>query len=363
MTSAPPKALAQLLIELGDDDPKIRRAAARGLADLADRGSFEALQRVARADEDVITRAEATSALAFVADADAVPVLLDLLADREPGIRAESAAALAGIEPHPADRMRVIDRLVQRLHDADVETRAAAAGALAGMRAESAREPFANLLGDREDAVRFEAVYGLALLTDRRAAAHLPAFLEDKKYRFDAAYAAAELGDPALLPALQRYGSRFFIHPLEKLQAAASRYRLGEREAVSHLLERVQSRRSDVRGYAIELCGALQVPESFGQLCEILGGDPNHADAAARALGMFGDSRAVAPLCRVLTSHSDPEVRADAATALGLIGDGSARAALIAAKEKDSVAEVSQAAADALAELDRLLVVGREPSE
>ncbi|MHB1968998.1 MAG: HEAT repeat domain-containing protein [Acidimicrobiales bacterium] len=61
--------------------------------------------------------------------------------------------------------------------------------------------------------------------------------------------------------------------------------------------------------------------------------DPLAVDAAAFALGEFGDVSAVGPLSRVAREHDDPRCREAAVAALGAIGDPEGLAAVLGALE------------------------------
>ena len=67
--------------------------------------------------------------------------------------------------------------------------------------------------------------------------------------------------------------------------------------------------------------GAIGSPESTAPIAErLVAEDPAVRSAAARALGMIGDTRAIAPLEGVLADDETPRVRASAAWALRRIG-------------------------------------------
>ncbi len=68
-------------------------------------------------------------------------------------------------------------------------------------------------------------------------------------------------------------------------------------------------------------------------VCGLADDDPLALDAAAFALGEFGDGTAVGPLSRVAREHDDPRCRESAVAALGAIGDPEGLAAVLDALE------------------------------
>jgi HEAT repeat protein len=79
---------------LGHPQGEIRRAAARGLADLAGPSDLELFRRLAR-DEDWVMRSEAARALGRLQLPEVRPALLDLARDLEPAVARTARAALA----------------------------------------------------------------------------------------------------------------------------------------------------------------------------------------------------------------------------------------------------------------------------
>jgi len=103
--------------------------------------------------------------------------------------------------------------------------------------------------------------------------------------------------------------------------------RIGDDRACETLEEFLGGARS-LELTTLRALGAIGSPESTAPVAERLAAeDPAVRSAAARALGMIGDTRAIAPLEGVLADDETPWVRASAAWALRRIGTERALAA------------------------------------
>ena len=103
--------------------------------------------------------------------------------------------------------------------------------------------------------------------------------------------------------------------------------RIGDDRACETLQEFLGGARS-LELTTLQALGAIGSSESTAPVAERLtAGDPAVRSAAARALGMIGDTRAIAPLEGVLADDGTPRVRASAAWALRQIGTERALAA------------------------------------
>jgi HEAT repeat protein len=176
------------------------------------------------------------------------------------------------------------------------------------------------LVEDDDPVVAFRAATALAFRGDPAGLAALAWGLEKPDLCFMALDALTELAAPASLELVRRFFQRAFLHPLERLQAAAALHRLGDAEGSAHLARCLESRRPDERGFAFELWGRLRLPGALERLMQVLI-EPSHPHQldAARGLGQLGDPRALALLERLSRDGSDPElaeVAAGAAAAL-----------------------------------------------
>jgi HEAT repeat protein len=208
-----------------------------------------------------------------------------------------------------------------------------------------AAEALCARLADERAEVAAEAAFCLAERGDGRGLEVLCRTLRHRDLGFEAARLLGELGDPRGREALRAYVARWFADPLTRLQAAASLWRLGDREAEGVLLRGLRSWRRPVRGYALELCSSLGVERAFDPILNVARNPTDyHCSTAARALGRYRDERAAEVLRNLLSTHPDPDVREDAARALGEVGGKSARQALEAAAEGDRDDAVREAA-------------------
>jgi HEAT repeat protein len=171
------------------------------------------------------------------------------------------------------------------------------------------------LLDDPDPVVRFKVACALAEWHDNRGLPLLIGALAIRELCFMALEALLLLGAPEAVPELKRFFGRRFLHPIERLQAAAALYRSGEPSALDFIRECLTSRKQDERGMAIELWGRLQQPGARDLLEAILA-DPDDAQRldAVRGLEMLNDPRSLALLDRVAADPQDEQL-AEAARA------------------------------------------------
>jgi HEAT repeat protein len=333
--SLPPivKALEK---SLGDEEAKVRQAAAQALSSHGRAAAAaEPALRKALADSDGTVRIQAASALRSIcADIkEAVAVLARLLEDEAPGVRAGAARALGGIGP---DGREAVPALARLLRDGDTFVRRSAASAL-GAIGPDARETIpalAGLLGDRDMSWDSSAALG------RIGPAAIPALTaalgsKDSEVRANAVGALGAMGRPAKerIPAIAELLAKDPEHRVRRAAAAAlGRVALGERTAVFALLkvldekeEGIEEKVASVRGSALEALGymgASAVPALVEALAE-----PDvrmRMHAAAMLAGSGAASQAVPALEKAL-GDADPAVRSYAARALGAAGAAATR--------------------------------------
>jgi HEAT repeat protein len=205
--------------------------------------------------------------------------------------------------------------LIEQARNPDAVERGRAAEALGAMGGEPAVEALVHLLEDPDVIVRFKAAMALAWLERDQGVPVLVWALGRKELCFMALEALAEIGSPAALPEIRRFFSRWHLHPLERLQAAAALHRCGDDAGTDFLRTKLGSSRPEERGFALELWGKLRMPGALDLLHEVLTdpNDPQRMDAA-RGLGHLGDPRSLPLLDRLSRQQEDPDL-ADVAEA------------------------------------------------
>jgi HEAT repeat protein len=420
-----PAALDALCTGLEDPDENVRAAAAEALGSvggaraaeelrrslgreelLGRLAALEALGRIGApvplaelrpALEQPILRGAAVAALGQSGDIEALPFLLDALADRARGVREAAAVALTRLQ---ADRsgdearrveaalravaQQLVEPLVQLLRAEDRRVRCAAATLLGWARATqalrplcealrdddvhnaatqavasfgpSAVAPLVELAGDVEPDLRpmvFDLLPRLgAAASDPRVGAMLAAALEQREGE-EAAAAARALGEVGGKDALAP-----LFHALERglpdlaLAAAAALGRLGTRYPDEvRMLVAARGMDGGIAPYLCRVVGAIGRAEDRAMLLAALRNESEELRrAAAEALpGLGPDSEAVSALLFALADES-AAVRAQAARALGALGDARAVDALVGATS-DSEAVVRAQAARSLGQL------------
>jgi len=213
-----------------------------------------------------------------------------------------------------------VEKLFEQLEDKDSVVRGKAAERLGDIGGAGVADALGKLLEDPDVIVRFKAAVALAYMGDDRGVEALVWALSRTELCFAALQALTRLGSPESLPAVKRFFGRLFLHRLERMQAAAVLHRCGDEEGTEFLKEKLESKRPEERGFALELYGRLKMPGACKLLVKVLK-DPNdahHLDAA-RGLGHLGDSRALEILEKLSTQKRDPELAAVAQQAVEMI--------------------------------------------
>jgi HEAT repeat protein len=359
-------AVEPLIDALRHHDSLVRQVAARGLGQIGDIRAVEPLIAALRGREDV--RAVAAQALGQIDDGRAVEPLIAALKDSGSNIRAASARALGQLGD-----LRAVDRLIAALKDHDSIVRSAAAVALGEIGDRRAVEPLIAAMKGRED-VRIAAAVALGVIGDPRAVEPLIGALKDWRVCVPAAEALARIGAPAAAPLVAMLADRSELVQSTAVEALIVQIGLpaaaplvvvlanehdAVREAAANLLDRIGWAPDGTDAGAAywaargqwEKCVQIGVravePLAVATVTWLR---PDLRSAAAGALGIIGDARAVEPLTAAM-KDGDQGVRAAAAQALGGIGDPRAVDVLIAAL-KDRGAEVRRAAAGALGRID-----------
>jgi HEAT repeat protein len=251
----------------------------------------------------------------------------------------ESVQALAK-DPEMARRLgrRAVEPLIDRLADEDAVVRENAALVLGQVGDVRAVEPLAKALADPVVRVRWRAATALGAL---RAPAEIEPLIRalhdpDLGVRTAAAQALGELGDTAaVLPLLTLVRSA--ATPEVRAAAISALPGLGDRGAVEALLEALADKNDEVSRAAAQALGVLGDGRAVGPLAAIVE-DATRTDLlrydAARALAALGDAQGVPTLVRAL-SDSDAFLRQVAAQALGEL------------KAKEAIPALRQALTDA----------------
>ncbi len=182
------------MLALFEREPGLAAEAARALGKIADpRARGDLIKLAANPRAGVMLRAEAVTALADIRGPEVVELLLDVVADRAPTIRAAALGALARRDPEGF--VTVLSGLDPDLH---WSVRAALASALGAFDASVALPRLQQMLKDQDQRV-IPSV--LTAMTKMRAPGIEPILLErltaeDPVVRFSAATNLAELAPP-----------------------------------------------------------------------------------------------------------------------------------------------------------------------
>ena len=212
-------ALRQVVEDRGRMQPAVVLQAVRGLAAVGDATVIPALVKiVADRTADPNLRLEATTTIAAVAVPDSAELLIELLGDPVPGIRAAALRALARVDPDV-----FIATLAGLEPDQNWMVRVAEAGGLGTLPAERSQPRLMTLLDDKDQRVVPAAIEALAaskppglekLLIEKLQA-------DDFAVRAAAATALGEMKSTAAVPAL-----------LEAYKIATVDVTYGAREAI-----------------------------------------------------------------------------------------------------------------------------------
>ena len=256
---------------LSDDNPDVRYTAALSLGELNDKLSVEALVDVVEGDGHPMPRQAAVIALGLIGDPRATGALTEALRSAPPDVRFQATTSLAQVNPEAA-----VGPLRRALKDEDPEVRGSATAALGDLGDPRAANAVARLLDDPRPGICLEAAVALSRLGDRRGTPVLAAALTDRKHCYLAAEQLYLRPDAEARAALELTLGRWLTPSLLRVWAAGALHKLGHAGAKEHLLELLGSRRSMVRGLAIEVLGELGEPWAHDALRELAaspGGD------------------------------------------------------------------------------------------
>ncbi|RDV39770.1 hypothetical protein DV096_04175 [Bradymonadaceae bacterium TMQ3] len=346
---SPAERRALLLVCLDDPYPPVRQDAARGLGLLMSDEVVEVLVCLARGQAPpsphLVSLAPGADALDWQSSRAAVAALAalrfapqvdrssevaaELLGDRRADVRFQALLTLYRVSPqHPA----IASKLEVLLSDPDAELAASAAQIAVELRRSEMLPALLQSWQGAHGAARKALAVAVAELVDAsdlspeslpersRSAVvdELTAMLREEAWVAQASRALAMLDGQAARDALHAVISRWFAHPLLKLDAATALMELGDARGDEHLAASLHARRNDVRGYALRLVGVKQLDEHLDLLIELAHSSDYHADTALLALADFGGEAATDTLRTIAQSHADPELRELARAGLAL---------------------------------------------
>lgn len=191
---------APLEAVLDDADPRIRLAAAEGLARCGG-GDVRTVSTALNAEADSRARAALVHALGASRSPEAVVELSSLLRGDDPALRFEAVRALG--ESHAPE---ALGPLLDALRDDDRNIRAAALDALGRLGDARAADPLSRGLDESDRDLRRTAVFALDRVATPRAMERLTGALDDpdREVRITAARIIGRIGDEDALSAVER---------------------------------------------------------------------------------------------------------------------------------------------------------------
>ncbi len=207
--------------------------------------------------------------------------------------------------------------LVSNLENSDPIIRGRAAESLGASGDRRSGFYLRKLISDPDFMVRFKAAIELAWRKDDTGVQVLLQALHKKDLCFMTLEALCELGSEKSLSNLQRFFSKWSLHPLERMLAAAGLHRLGDRQGSDFLAVKLDSLQSEERGFALELWGRLKMPQALDVLMKVAS-DPydNHQLDAVRGLAWLEDTRCLELLMSLSRQKEDALLAEVAAQAI-----------------------------------------------
>ncbi len=172
------EAFHSLLDALGDQDPRVRIAAAGGLGALSNRAAMEPLKELLN-DPDEEVRYTVIFALGQLGDQGVVPSLFPLLKDKSHLIRSRVIETLGGLQPQ-----NMLEPLVDILRDETEHpgVRASAANSLGKLRDSRATQPLIEALRSDEIVIQEYALGALTMIDDLDAKKTLFSFIDNRNH-------------------------------------------------------------------------------------------------------------------------------------------------------------------------------------
>ncbi|HKS40776.1 MAG TPA: HEAT repeat domain-containing protein, partial [Blastocatellia bacterium] len=307
-----------LFVAAKDTDQGVRDAAIQSLAAMGI--SVERLSTEIT-NPNWQTRVAAITTFARLGDAKATPLLITALKDSDSRVRAESARTLGQIGDQ-----RALDALISSLGDSSADVRVESTFALGRLKDARALAPLTTLLSDRDSRVSLAAAESLARMQDPRAIRVLVGSLSEPDWRVRAraaqvlAHVSADAAvEQAVVPLAKGITDK---DPIVRYYAAEALIGIGAK-AVLPLIEVLRSQRESDRARAARVLWRIGQPavEPLIAIVQDRNAVPESRAAAAHALGMIADPRAIKSLTLMLKDERY-FVRQEAAFALGQMGEG-----------------------------------------
>ncbi len=215
-----------------------------------------------------------------------------------------------------------VQEAIDALENDDGVVRGKAIEALVEMNVTGLADRLRPMLDDRDWVVRFKAASALAWLGDESGVEILLDGLRQRDLCFMALQSLTELGSAEALDGIKAFSRRRFLHPLERLQAAAAMVRCGDESSLAYIENRIESSKPEERGLALELLGRLDVQGALDRLQGVLAdpADPQRLDAL-RGLAALDDRRAEPLIERVAGESDDKQLAKEAQSVLKLWRD------------------------------------------
>ena len=285
-TSPPaPTTPPDLTVLVNDSEARIRRRAALAIGRVGVAAGVQPLVATL-SDTDPDVREMAAFALGLIGDSAAAPALIKALGDAVPIVRGRAAEALGQIDAKDKERV-------------NASARRETGDAIGRMVAEYARTPAVSVMqGDDET---------------------WPAAPEAEAFRLGI-YALVRLGtyEPLASAVLDGSGNRVTTW----WPVAYALSRIEDKRAAPALIQMLKGPGKYSPAFAARGLGVLKDPSAVGPLIAILEARNAALEVAVsvvRALASIGDVRAVAPLVKLASESSDPNIRLQVVTALGAL--------------------------------------------
>lgn len=318
--------VAPLATAMADDNWRVRRAAAEGIAQGGTDSMVDALVTAVRERHRDAALLNAAVTALVRANRDVVPAVISLLADPSADVRTYAALTLGLRED-----MQAVPALLGALGDSDDNVRFHAIEALGRIRSREAADRIAAIAESRDFSVAFAALDALRLIGEPSVAPRIIPLLDD------------DLLQTAAAEALGRIGGEEVVAPLARLIATPD---APITEAAS-ALALLQARFEEGFGHGriiSDLAASVLTPAAAEQLMRALpGASGEQVEGIATVLGWMRGAAVDGALARLLAV---PAARRIAADALARRGASAAPLLLEALDSED--ADTRKAAAAAL---------------
>ncbi len=316
-----PRGLPIVLRLLSDKSAEVVRESVKSLRLLRSPVTVLPLLRLGLVDPAV--KLYAFDAIANIG-VEAVPILLDVVQHRDPGMLLDAVILLGRI----GDASAVMTLLTTVEHTTGA-TQAYAIESLGRIGDKRAVPKLIELLSDPDPVISHNALIALGKLPDSRAVRAILPLLESAEpdVRRHAVEALGEIGDQRSVPGLVKLLSHADEFQQDTLVEAL--VKIGDVNASAALLPLLSSGRVTLQLKVLLWVKKAKPAAAIDILLSLL----DHSQTSVRrhevdALGEIGASPTLSVICEVLSSDSSFEVRAAAAKALGKVGQRRAIPAL-----------------------------------